>query len=241
MLSDFDGTLAPIVEDPEAARPLPGVRDTLQALARRYQRVAVVSGRPVSYLTAHLGAPEGVVLVGLYGLEKGAANGVEILPAARRWRPAVDQVAAAAEREAPPGVYVERKGLSVGLHVRRAPQYAGWVEAWSEQQAAATGLVKHRGKQAVELVPPVATDKGRVVAELARGLTAVCYLGDDLGDVPAFVALHRLAASGVSTLAVAVRSSETPPELLAQADATVDGPPGALALLRRLQSDSRPA
>lgn len=239
MLSDFDGTLAPIVEDPDAARPLPGVTDALQALAGRYQTVAVISGRPVSYLTAQLGASEGVVLVGLYGLEQAAGNGVEILPEARQWRPAVDQVAATAEREAPPGVYVERKGLSVGLHFRRAPQHAGWVEAWSEQQAAVTGLVKHRGKQAVELVPPVATDKGRVVTDLAQGLTAVCYLGDDLGDLPAFGALHHLAASGVSTLAVAVRSPESPPELLAQADAAVEGPQGALGLLQRLTSASQ--
>ena len=68
VLSDFDGTLAPIVDDPDRAVPLPGVVDALGELARRYQVVGVISGRPVAYLLDALGpAPR---LVGLYGLER---------------------------------------------------------------------------------------------------------------------------------------------------------------------------
>lgn len=234
MLTDFDGTLSPIVDDPEQARPLPGAADTLARLARRYRTVAVISGRPVAYLIDRLGPPAGVSLVGLYGLEKGGPDAVIVLPEAGRWRQCVDQVAAAAETEVPPGVYVERKGLTVGLHVRRAPEQAAWVDAWADEQARRTGLVVHHGKMALELVPPVDSDKGRVVTELADGLRAVCYLGDDLGDLPAFDALTRLAATGLATLAVAVRSSESPAALLAQADVIVDGPEGALAFLQQL-------
>ena len=72
VLTDFDGTLAPIVDDPEAARPLDGVAPVLARLGLRYRVVAVVSGRPVAYLLDRLGSPKGVTLVGLYGLEKGA-------------------------------------------------------------------------------------------------------------------------------------------------------------------------
>ncbi|HET7722531.1 MAG TPA: trehalose-phosphatase, partial [Acidimicrobiales bacterium] len=68
VFTDFDGTLAPIVEDPAAARPLPGVVDALAALAGRYGRVGVISGRPASFLAEHLGG-RGVFLSGLYGLE----------------------------------------------------------------------------------------------------------------------------------------------------------------------------
>jgi trehalose 6-phosphate phosphatase len=80
-------------------------------------------------------------------------------------------------------------------------------------------------------------DKGSAVVSLASNLQAACYLGDDLGDLPAFAALAQLAVTGVATVAVAVRSAETPPELLERADLVVDGPEGALALLRQLAPD----
>jgi trehalose 6-phosphate phosphatase len=108
------------------------------------------------------------------------------------------------------------------------------VEAWTADQALRTGLIAHPAKMSVELRPPVEADKGRVVTELAAGLDAVCFVGDDRGDLPAFAALADLAAEGVQTLAVAVSSEEAPPELLAAADLVVAGPEGALALLRAL-------
>ena len=68
VFSDFDGTLAPIVDDPATAVPLDGVVDALGDLARRYGRVGVISGRPASFLQTHLGG-RGLFLSGLYGLE----------------------------------------------------------------------------------------------------------------------------------------------------------------------------
>src|SRR4051812_8239399 len=56
LLCDFDGTLAPIVDDPAAAGPLPGAVEVLARLSERLGLVAVVSGRPVSFLTAQLSA-----------------------------------------------------------------------------------------------------------------------------------------------------------------------------------------
>jgi trehalose 6-phosphate phosphatase len=234
VLTDFDGTLSPIVDDPEAAQPLPGAVDLLARLAARYRTVAVVSGRPVAYLLDRLGPLPGVTMVGLYGLEKREGGAIEVLPEVRRWRETVDSVAAASETAAPAGVYVERKGLAVGLHYRQAPEAASWVLAWAVDQAGRTGLVVHHGKMSLELVPPVPTDKGLVVAALAEGLDAACYVGDDVGDLPAFAALADLRNQGVATLAVAVRSGEEPPELVEQADLVVDGAEGAMAFLRRL-------
>ena len=86
----------------------------------------------------------------------------------------------------------------------------------------------------LELHPPVAVDKGTVVEARAAGMTAVAYVGDDEGDLPAFAALDRLAALGVDTLKVAVRTPEASAEVLAVADLHVDGPAGALALLQQL-------
>ena len=238
VLTDFDGTLSPIVEDPGSARPLDGVPETLSRLARRYRLVAVISGRPVAYLQSRLGEVPGVALFGLYGLEKGTDGDIAVLPSADRWRGAIDAVAAAAETEARPGVLVERKGLAVTLHFRTAPDEAEWVRAWAGDQAERRGLLAHPARMSVEVLPPVGAGKGDVVARVAGDLEAVCFIGDDVGDVPAFDALARLAEKGVHTLAVAVRSDETPGGLLERADLVVDGPEGALDLLRALEGRS---
>jgi trehalose 6-phosphate phosphatase len=89
-----------------------------------------------------------------------------------------------------------------------------------------------------ELRPPVPSDKGdavrRVVAE--SGARTVVVVGDDVGDLPAFAAVARLASEGHDGLRVAVRSAEAPAELLESADVVLDGPEGVLDFLRRLAS-----
>jgi trehalose 6-phosphate phosphatase len=237
VLTDFDGTIAPIVDDPASAALSPGTDLVLARLARRYALVGVISGRPVAYLVERIGEIPGLVLAGLYGLERTGADGDGEWADAPSWRTEVDDVAAAAEREVPSGVGVERKGLSLALHFRAVPEQGGWVQRWAAGRAQQSGLVAHPGKMSVELRPPVETDKGTVVASLAAGLDRVCFLGDDRGDLPAFAALRGLAASGVDTLAVAVDSDEAPAELLAAADVIVEGPEGAVAVLAALAGD----
>ncbi|MDQ6837409.1 MAG: trehalose-phosphatase [Actinomycetota bacterium] len=235
ILTDFDGTLAPIVDDPTAAAPLPGTTDVLARLAGRYGVVGVISGRPVSYLLDGLGpAASKLALRGVYGLERADGGQVSELPGLADWRHALAEVADQADRDAPEGVGVERKGLAVTLHVRNTPSATEWMATFAAQAAADHGLVTHRGRMSVEIRPPVDTDKGTVVRELGAGMEAVCFLGDDQGDLPAFAALVDLRQGGASTLAVAVNSSEAPAELLADADLVVDGPTEAQALLRQL-------
>jgi trehalose 6-phosphate phosphatase len=229
---DFDGTLSPIVPVPQDARPLPGTSEVLLALDPRYAVVAVVSGRPVAFLGQHL--PPGVERHGLYGLEAVVDGEPVVSPEADSWRAIVDEVAAAARTEGPPGLDVEHKGLSLTLHYRRQPRLADAALRWAERAADRSGLELRRAKMSLELHPPVAVDKGTVVHARAAGMTAVAYIGDDEGDLPAFAALDRLASRGVATVKVAVRTAETSPVLLAQADVEVDGPDGALALLREL-------
>lgn len=240
MFVDFDGTLSPIVDDPADARPLDGTVAALERLAGSFARVAVISGRPVAYLLSHVAAGSGVELVGLYGLERaraGSSGPVVVSAAARPWGPVIETAASAASTSAPAGVSVERKGLAVTLHYRGADDLETWVASFAQGEASRLGLVAHPGKKSWELRPPVATDKGTVVSELAAGLDAVCYVGDDLGDLPAFEALGRLGGGGggVVTLAVAVRGGdETPAALLGAADLVVDGPAGVLELLELL-------
>jgi trehalose 6-phosphate phosphatase len=196
----------------------------------------VISGRPVAYLMSRLAGAGDTELIGLYGMERTQAGtgAINVSPAASAWRPALATAADQAEAAAPDGVVVERKGLATTLHYRQAPEHASWVEEFAAGLVSRLGLVAHPGKMSVELRPPVATDKGTVVAELAAGLDAVCFIGDDVGDLPAFSELARLRALGMATLAVAVEAGETPRRLVAASDLTVDGPAGVARLLDSL-------
>lgn len=239
ILSDFDGTLSPIVDDPERAAPFDGVPQTLDALAGRYRRVAVVSGRPVAFLQRLL--PPSVLLSGLYGLEVLEGGVRRDHPQAGSWREVVDDVASLSEARGPAGMRVERKGMSLTLHFRTRPEAEPEVRAWAERQAARSGLVTRPARKSFELHPPIRADKGTAVLQLCAGLGAALFLGDDVGDLPAFDALDQLAGRGADVVKVAVRSNEAPPLLLERADLVVDGPEGAAALLERLLLEPAPA
>lgn len=232
LFCDFDGTLAEIIDDADAVTPVDRAVDVLAALAEVYARVAVISGRPAAFLRAHLGG-RGLVLAGLYGLERVQDGEVHIVDQARRWQPVVAEVTSRARDDGPTGVVVEPKGLTLTLHFRTAPEQAEATLEWANERAEETGLVVSPGRRSYELRPPVDTSKGTVVGELAAGLGAACFLGDDHGDLTAFDALDDLAASGVTTLRVAVRSEESPAELVERADLVVDGPTETVNLLRR--------
>jgi trehalose 6-phosphate phosphatase len=235
LLADFDGTLSDVVADPAAARPFPGVVEVLARLAGRYGRTALISGRPVEFLAGRFdgGPPPGLVLSGSYGLESFVDGEVVTNHGADVWRPVVARVADEADRESTAAI-VERKGLSLTLHYRTAPERGDAVVAWADAAADRHGLEMRPAKQSVELHPPVHVDKGDVVDDLAQGMTGVVYLGDDLGDLPAFAALDRLAGAGVHTVKVVVTAAETAPQVRQAADLVVDGPAGALALLDAL-------
>ncbi len=236
---DFDGTLSAVVTDPREARPLPGVPALVAALAVPFALVAVISGRPTAFLEEALGAPPGVTLAGLYGLER-ALQG----EAHDAWAAVIDEVVAEAMATAPPGVYVEPKGLTVTLHFRRAPEHADWVVDFAERQRATRGLMVVQGRLERELRPALAVDKGTVVRSLvaehdASGepLWAAAAFGDDVGDLPAFAALDALGAAGGplrTVVRVAAVDPESPGAVAAAADLTVAGATGAVALLREL-------
>jgi trehalose 6-phosphate phosphatase len=234
-LVDFDGSLSPIVDDPDAAVPLPEARDALAALVSMVGRVAIVSGRPVAFLRAVL-ALDGVTYVGQYGLQTWDGERVVTDSRVEPYLAAVEEIAVAATH-ALPGVLVERKGgVAVALHWRQRPDLEPEIRAWIARTPRTAELEIHPAKMAIELRPPVPVDKGIVVESLADGFEAAAFAGDDAGDLAAFDALDRLASTAriAHGVRIGVRSSEAPSDLMARADVQVDGPPGLAALLTEL-------
>ncbi|RKN41900.1 trehalose-phosphatase [Streptomyces hoynatensis] len=238
---DFDGTLAPIVLDPEQARAHPAAVPALAAVATRVAAVAVVTGRPARAavrLGGFAGHPElaGLVVLGAYGAERwDAATGRLETP------PPHAGVAAARgelpELVAPTGAAVEDKGNALAVHTRRAPHPQEAFEqlrAPLAELAARHGLALEPGRLVLELRPP-GMDKGTALTALVRetGAASVLYGGDDLGDLAAFDAVARLRESGVAGLRLCSGSPEVP-RLAEATDLTVEGPAGVAAFLTAL-------
>jgi trehalose 6-phosphate phosphatase len=220
---DFDGVVAPIVDEPGAARPLDASAAAVEALAGRDGvHVALVSGRALEDLRAVAAPPPGAVLVASHGAEvDGAPSPPVPEQALRAVTDALEAVAAGH-----PGTAVERKPSAAVLHTRRADREvaAAATEAALRAVEDVDGARVIRGKEVVE-VAVVAADKGSAVRDLrARlGVDAVLYVGDDVTDEDAFAALE-----GDGDVGVKVGDGGT------RAAYRVDGPEQVTALLDRL-------
>ncbi|MFE7812599.1 trehalose-phosphatase [Streptomyces sp. NPDC057433] len=242
---DFDGTLAPIVPDPEQARAHPGAVRALAALAPEVASVAVITGRPPAVAVRNGGFAdvpglEHLVVLGHYGAERwNAATGDITAPAPD---PGVASVRAELpglldRAGAPEGTWTEEKGRAMAVHTRRTADPQAALEALREPLtglAQRHGLVVEPGRMVLELRPP-GMDKGVALAEYAReiGAGTVLYAGDDLGDLPAYAAVDTLRSDGVPGLLVCSGSDEVT-ELRERADVVVDGPEGVVDLLDAL-------
>jgi trehalose 6-phosphate phosphatase len=253
---DFDGTLSPIVDDPEAAHIHPEASDVLVDLADAVAAVAVVTGRPARQALA-LGGLDDVgnligeggkelYLFGQYGNERwtstqrrvisprpphGLATFLRELPRALRSVDARD-------------AFVEDKGLAVAVHTRRLEDPEAAFERLLPQLrdlAEQHDLVVEPGRNVIE-IRSHGMHKGLVVRTLVEELEAGAFLfaGDDLGDLEAFEAVGELAREGMPTLLVCSASTEES-RLAALADVVVKGPEGVLDLLRQLATDARDA
>jgi len=190
--SDFDGVLAPLVADPDAAAPLPAAVAALRELAGLPRTsVALVSGRALADLGRLSGLAGTAHLVGSHGAEADGGSPAVLGPdeaaLLTRVRTALEELAAGHD-----GVLVEAKPASATLHVRQADR----ATARELTDAALTGPGRWAGvhvtpgKEVVELVV-VRTSKGTALDVLRDRLeaTAVLYAGDDVTDETAFAVL----------------------------------------------------
>ncbi len=216
---------------------MPGSVEVLTALADIFELVGVLSGRPVDFLQPMF--PPSVMLAGLYGLQR-LRNGERTdHPLGGSWREVIDDVASLSRARGPAGMNVESKGLSITLHYRGRPRLEPRVRAFAESQAVRSGLECRPARMSYELHPPIPADKGSALVELSEGLSAVAFIGDDVGDLRAFDALDRLSTAGVHTVRVAVHNAEESDELISRADVVVEDPLGVRDLMQYLAEHAR--
>ena len=251
---DFDGTLAPIVDDPDTAHIHPDAPDVLMDLAGVVRAVAVITGRPARKVLALGGLDEvgqqigdtgrELFVFGQYGYERWSSTQRRVvsprppqgLSGFLRDLPRVLRESDAAE------AFVEDKGLAIAVHTRRLADPAAAYDRLQPRLrdlAERYGLVEEPGRNVIEVRSP-GMDKGLVVRRLAEEVKAQGFLfaGDDLGDVEAFEAVDALREEGLPTFLVC-SGSEEQQALAARADLVVEGPDGVLEFLRRLISDAQ--
>ncbi len=243
ILCDIDGTLAPIVDDPEAAAVPPAAQQVLAELAGRYRLVACVSGRRASAARR---------MVGVEALTYAGNHGLELLGPGDS-RPRLDSElghrgSAAAgfvsrldwDRLGADGLRLEDKGPIQAIHWRgaanagAAAQRAREIAVLAEEE----GLVPHLGRMVLEIRPLATVHKGIAVRRLVEeaGVTNALFGGDDRTDLDAFAALRELerARKLERGICIGVASAEAPPEIEHRADLVVSGPDAFLELLRTL-------
>jgi trehalose 6-phosphate phosphatase len=135
------------------------------------------------------------------------------------------------------GVHLEDKGHSLVVHTRPAGDPVAALTMLREPMsriATEYGLELVPGRMVLELRPP-GVDKGLAVRRLAEGWGSVGYLGDDLGDLPAYDEVERLRATGVPGFtAASVSGDDAPRELAERADLVLAGPAEVVAFIRDL-------
>lgn len=201
LLSDYDGTLTPIVRDPAEAWLPPTVREDLRTLAASERLVlGIVSGRRLDDLRRRVRLPS-IIYAGCQGLEVAGLDLAFEHQQATAQRGAVAELARELTRRASAfaGVHVEAKGLTVAVHYRNASSVVvdPLQELVREQVRERPGYSVVAGRKVLEILPAADWDKGRCVRWIAsqieqrigEPLTPV-YLGDDVTDERVFVALQ---------------------------------------------------
>jgi len=212
LLSDYDGTLTPIVSRPEEALLSPEVREKFRLLAQKpWLSVGIVSGRSLAEVKKMVDVP-GIFYAGNHGFEIEGPGINFTSPVASDARITVNNLVPALKAELGniEGIIVEDKGMSLSVHYRlvKDSDFAAAETAFREvtEPLIEKGEIRvTTGKKVWEVRPPVDWDKGKAV-ETIRGeiqktrkiaeLTTV-YLGDDTTDEDAFRVLRPPDGLGI--------------------------------------------
>lgn len=239
LLTDFDGTLSPIVSDPALARLVEGAEGPLAELSRRLAVVAIVTGRAPLDARRMVGVP-GILVAGNHGTEwlEPDADEPTTSPDLATIQERLDALLSRVPRL--PGIVQEPKGISASIHYRGAPDPDFAREAILD----ALGDVAHdielrHGRMIVELRPVGLGDKGSATRAIIErfGLRGAVVMGDDLTDLDMFAAVTEARDAGLlrgSVVAVGGADHEAPPAVMEAADVVLADPAEAALFLADL-------
>lgn len=241
LLTDFDGTLSPIVADPTHARLVDGASGALATLVAHLEVVAIVTGRSPTDARRLVNVP-GLLVAGNHGtewLEPGAEEPTPS-PELARLRPIFDEVL----DRVPPidGVIVEHKGLSASVHYRNATDPEATRLALTRALGTLPTEVEGRhGRMIIDLRPVGLGDKGSATRTIIErhGLRGVVVLGDDVTDLDMFAAVAGARADGRirgAIIGVGGPDAEVHPAVAELADVVLGSVADAAVLLARLAS-----
>ena len=198
---DFDGTLVDIASQPDAVRVEDGVVPALQSLHHCLQgALAIITGRTLADIDHYL-APLRLNVASEHGAQHRhlSATGVARSVSSPDLRATEQRLKAALLQY--PGLLLETKTAGLALHYRHAPALESICSKLMDDIARdMPGMEILRGKCVLEL-KPAGPNKGRAVQEFMqlpafKGRTPI-FVGDDVTDEAAFVAVQQLGGVGI--------------------------------------------
>lgn len=241
LISDFDGTLSPIVALPKTAEMLPIHKQLLQELLQLLPVIAIVSGRKVSELVQKVGL-DGIEYFGNHGMERWRNGEGEWAPEVNEARPSLEKLISILRSLKLDRVLgMEDKGLSVSLHFRNVNNPVKAMDSLRGKLhiiSTVNDLQLNEGKMIFEFRPNIPVHKGTALQTIieAHQVRTAIYIGDNTTDADAFRTAHRLREINVChCVAIGVHSSQTPDVIGEIADFMVEGISGVTALLQLLK------
>lgn len=245
LVFDIDGTLSPIAPTPDMARVHQDVPALLeQASKHSGVHVAIMTGRALENGAAMVNVP-GLTYIGTHGLEWSdglpSESSVQTAVEATAYIQPGKQLLDLAEQKLSmlPGLLVERKRVGGAIHYRLCPdpeQARSQILALLQEPARKRNMVLSEGKRVVEIKAPLQINKGKALRVFVErfALHGVLFAGDDRTDLDAVKEIVPLRSEGLASLSIAVRHTDTLPELLESTDMVVEEVEGMVKLLHEI-------
>ncbi len=223
LITDVDGTISRIVDDPKEAMVSESCRHSLKQLAQQLSVIGAISGRRAEDAREKVGV-DGVLYMGNHGLERWSSVGTMYWGGMQVYTQIVPEVLASIKEKLDiDGLIFEDKGVSASVHYRQTDDKElarrKIMEALSGIEE--KGFVIKEGRMVVEIRPDTPVNKGLAVMSVLEeyDVTAAIYLGDDVTDIDGFNGLRRWAMERKCfCAAIAVLSPEAPEDLKQKAD-----------------------
>ncbi len=242
IVTDIDGTISKIAPTPEEAVVTNSMRKEILKLNKKFQLVAVISGRTVLNAREMVGV-EGLLYVGNHGLEYLKDDNLSMYPEVEKYLPLIQKTVQKLKNgdlSHINGLIFEDKGICYSIHYRLSNDSENAREKilnTLRNDPQCNKLKISEGRQLVELKPPVSCDKGTMLNNIIEkyNLQKIVYLGDDITDLDAFNKLKKLDKEGkIKGTSILVLSSEIPSYIKKDSSFFVNGVDDVLKFFRWL-------